>query len=104
VVWLLLVAGGVCEAAWVYFLKKSEGFTHLWPSLAFAATAAASLAALTYALRSLPMGTAYAVWTGLGAAFTAAVGMVVLGESGDALRVASIVAVVLGVVGLRLTQ
>jgi quaternary ammonium compound-resistance protein SugE len=101
-VWLLLVVGGACEAAWVYLLKKSEGFSHLWPSLGFLVAAAVSLVVLAYALKSLPVGTAYAVWTGLGAAFTAAVGIVVLGESADLLRLASIAAVVFGVAGLRL--
>jgi quaternary ammonium compound-resistance protein SugE len=101
-VWLLLIVGGGCEAAWVYFLKKSDGFTHLWPSVGFLLAAGASLVVLLYALRSLPIGTAYAVWTGLGAAFTATVGIVVLGELADVLRLASIFAVVLGVVGLRL--
>ena len=100
--WIVLVVSGLLEAGWAIALKLSHGFTRLGPSLAFAVFGAASLAGLAWALRSLPAGTAYAVWTGIGAALTAVIGMVWLGESASALKIVSVLLIVAGVVGLNL--
>ena len=100
--WSLLVAAGVLEVAWAIGLKFAEGFTRLWPSLGTAAAMIASMYLLALAARDLPIGTAYAVWTGIGAAGTAILGMVFLGEPGTGLRLACIGLIVLGVVGLKL--
>lgn len=101
--WIVLVLSGLLEAGWVIALKFSDGFTRLWPSVAFAVFGAVSFGGLAWALRSLPAGTAYAVWTGIGAALTAVIGMVWLGESTSALKIISVLLIVAGVVGLNLT-
>jgi quaternary ammonium compound-resistance protein SugE len=100
--WVALVLAGCFEVGFALSLKASEGFTRLGPSLAFAAFGAASFGLLSWSLRSLPVGMAYAVWTGIGAAGTALLGMVLFGESRDAGRLAAIALIVAGVVGLRL--
>lgn len=100
--WLLLVGAGLLETAWAIALKQSAGFSKLLPSVLFVVLGVASLALLALALRSLPVGTAYAVWTGIGAAGTAILGIVLLGEPAQALRLASIALIVAGVVGLNL--
>jgi quaternary ammonium compound-resistance protein SugE len=100
--WLLLVVAGLLETAWAIALKQSAGFSKLLPSVLFVVLGVASLALLALALRSLPVGTAYAVWTGIGAAGTAILGIVLLGEPAQALRLASIALIVAGVVGLNL--
>jgi quaternary ammonium compound-resistance protein SugE len=100
--WLLLVVAGLLETAWAIALKQSAGFSRLLPSVLFVVLGVASLALLALALRSLPVGTAYAVWTGIGAAGTAILGIVLLGEPAQALRLASITLIVAGVVGLNL--
>ncbi len=82
-------------------LKEAHGFTRLWPSVGFAVFGTISFLLLSYALRTLPVGTAYAVWTGIGAAGTAILGMVLFGEPRDAMRLASIALIIAGVVGLR---
>lgn len=99
--WPLLVVAGLLEIAWALLLKQSDGFSKLWPSVGFGVTATGSLIGLTIALRDLPVGTAYAVWTGIGAVGTAVFGMILLGESTAGWRLASISLVVLGIVGLR---
>lgn len=101
-VWFLLVVAAVLETGFAIALKQSEGFSRLVPSVVFAVCAAASFTLLNIALKDLPVGTAYAVWTGIGAAGTALVGMLVLGESAQAARIASIGLIVAGVVGLQL--
>jgi quaternary ammonium compound-resistance protein SugE len=101
--WLLLVVAGLLETAWAIALKQSAGFSKLVPSVLFVVLGIASLALLAVALRSLPVGTAYAVWTGIGAAGTAILGIVLLGESAQALRLASIGLIVAGVIGLNLS-
>jgi quaternary ammonium compound-resistance protein SugE len=101
--WLLLVVAGLLETAWAIALKESAGFSKLVPSVLFVVLGIASLALLAVALRSLPVGTAYAVWTGIGAAGTAILGIVLLGESAQALRLASIGLIVAGVIGLNLS-
>ncbi len=102
--WVYLICAGLLEIAFALGLKYSQGFTRLWPTLAFLLGGGASFYLLTRALQSLPVGTAYAVWTGIGAAGTALVGMVVLDEPRDALRISSLVLIVAGVVGLRLAE
>lgn len=100
--WIVLVLSGLLEAGWAISLKLSHGLTRLGPSVAFAVFGTVSFAGLTWALRALPAGTAYAVWTGIGAALTAVIGMVWLGESASALKIISVVLIVAGVVGLNL--
>ena len=102
--WLLLVVASMFEVVMALGLKWSEGFTRLGGSLLAIVGAVFSMALLALALRSLPVGTGYAVWTGLGAVFTALVGMLALGESRDVLRLAGIAAVVVGVVMLQLSE
>ena len=102
--WLLLVVASTFEVVMALGLKWSEGFTRLGGSLLAIVGAVFSMALLALALRSLPVGTGYAVWTGLGAVFTALVGIVALGESRDVLRLAGIAAVVFGVVLLQLSE
>ena len=100
--WLLVVLAGVFEIGMAAFLKASDGFTRLPASIAFGVCSLISFGLLATALKDLPVGTAYAVWTGIGAAGTAIVGMALLGESANPLRIGSIVLIVAGVIGLRL--
>jgi quaternary ammonium compound-resistance protein SugE len=102
--WLILLAAAVLEVTWALALKQSEGFTRLAPSVIGVVTATGSLALLMLALRELPVGTAYAVWTGLGAVGVALAGIVLLGESASAARVACLAVVFAGVAGLRLVE
>ncbi|MBC7374465.1 MAG: QacE family quaternary ammonium compound efflux SMR transporter [Frankiales bacterium] len=99
--WILVIVAGLFEIGMAVFLKQSEGFSRLSASLAFAGCSVLSFGLLAAALRDLPVGTAYAVWTGIGAAGTAILGMAVLGESAGFLRVASIALIVAGVIGLK---
>jgi len=99
--WLYLLLAGISEIAWAVGLKYTAGFTRLWPSVATIAAMAVSFYFLSNALRTIPLGTAYAVWTGIGAAGTAAVGMLYFGESRDALRVFCLFLIVAGLVGLK---
>ncbi|GAB3379015.1 SMR family transporter [Micromonospora halotolerans] len=100
--WLVLVLSGLLETAWAIALDRSAGFTRPLPSLVFAVSLVASMAGLAYALRDIPVGTGYAVWVGIGAVGTALVGMVALGESASLPRIACLLLVVAGVVGLKL--
>ena len=100
-VWILLVVAGILETAMAVALQASAGFSRLIPSALFLVFGSASFGLLSVALRSLPVGTAYAVWTGIGAVGTALVGIVYLGEPATALRLACIVLIVAGVIGLR---
>lgn len=100
--WVVLLLSGILEAGWAIALKLSDGFTRLLPSMAFLVFGALSFAGLAWALRSLPTGTAYAVWTGIGAALTAVIGMIWLGEPASTLKIVSVVLIVAGVVGLNL--
>ncbi len=102
--WLLVVLAGLLETGFAVSLKASERFSRWLPTRSFADCAVASIALLSTALRDLPVGPAYAVWTGIGAAGTALVGILVLGESASTLKLLSIVLVVAGVVGLQLTS
>lgn len=100
--WVLLLIAGLLETCFALCLKASEGFSRLWPTVGFLVFAVGSFTLLALALRDLPVGTAYAVWTGIGAAGTAVAGMVLFGESTAVLRLVSISLIVAGVVGLRL--
>ena len=99
--WLLVVLAGLFEIGMAVTLKASDGFTRLSASIAFGVCSLVSFSLLATALKSLPVGTAYAVWTGIGAAGTALLGIMVLGEAASAARVASIVLIVTGVIGLK---
>jgi len=100
--WVCLVIAGLLEVAWAVGLKYTAGFTHLWPSVFTLSTMAGSVGMLGLALRALPLGTAYAVWTGIGTVGTAVFGMMMLGEPAGALRLLSIGLIVAGIVGLKL--
>lgn len=99
--WIYLVIAGVLEIGWAIGLKYTEGFSKLWPSLATMSMMIASFVLLAAALKTIPVGTGYAVWTGIGAAGTAIIGMAFLGESREMMRVLSLVLIVFGVVGLK---
>lgn len=101
--WVILVAAGLFETAFAVFLKLSHGMTRPWPTAGFAAAALASFGLLTIALRELPVGPAYAVWTGIGAAGAATVGMVALGDTVSVLKLVSIALILAGVAGLNLS-
>ncbi|HEY8424960.1 MAG TPA: quaternary ammonium compound efflux SMR transporter SugE [Limnochordales bacterium] len=100
--WAYLVVAGLLEVAWATSMKHSEGFRHLWPSVATIVLMMLSFALLSLAMRTLPLGTAYAVWTGIGAVGSVLVGMLLMGESREPLRLASIALILLGITGLRL--
>lgn len=101
--WTALAIAGVFEIVWALALRNSEGFSKLWPSLIFGVAAWISFAFLSQALKTIPMGTAYAVWTGIGAVGIAVVGIVWFKESADWARVLCIVLIVGGIAGLKLT-
>ncbi|GAA4857985.1 MULTISPECIES: DMT family transporter [Saccharopolyspora] len=101
--WIVLMISGVLEAGWAISLKLSNGFTRLWPSLSFAVLATLSFAGLAWAMRVLPAGPAYAVWTGIGAALTAVIGMVWLNDPVTTIKIVSIMLILAGVVGLNLS-
>lgn len=100
--WVLLVLAGLTEVAMALSLKLSNGFSHLWWTVSFGVTAVLSFGLLAYALKSLDVGTAYAVWTGIGAAGTALLGMALMGDDVSVLRLASIGLIITGVIGLHL--
>ncbi|MCF6525614.1 quaternary ammonium compound efflux SMR transporter SugE [Streptomyces sp. JJ36] len=102
--WILLTLAGLLEVAWAIGLKYTEGFTRLWPSLLTVAGFAASMLLLAQAARTLPIGTAYAVWVGIGAAGAAVVGMIVLGEPATAARIAFLALLLVAVAGLKITS
>ena len=102
--WLVLLLSGVLEAVWATALSRSEGFTRLAPTVVFAVTLAASMAGLAYAMRGLPIGTAYAVWVGVGAALTAGYAMWAGQEPVSVVRVLLLVGIVGCVVGLKVTH
>lgn len=102
--WLYLFAAGVLEIAWAIGLKYTDGWARLWPSLATLATMGLSFLLLALALRSIPIGTAYAVWTGIGAVGTAILGMILFNEPRDVVRILCILLIVAGIVGLKLAS
>jgi len=102
--WIVLVLAGLFEIGWAIGLKYTEGFTRLWPSLWTIAAMIVSLGLLGLAMKSLPVGTSYAVWVGVGAVGTAILGIVLLGEPASAGRIASLALIVAGIVGLKLSS
>lgn len=101
--WALLVLAGLLEIVWALGLKHTEGFSRLWPSVWTLAAMAASFALLSLALKTLPVGTGYAVWVGIGAVGTAIVGIVWLGEPANSGRLLSLGLILVGIVGLKLS-
>lgn len=101
--WLILLVAGLFEVGWAIGLKYTEGFTRFWPSVGTLVAMVASVGLLGLALRTLPVGTAYAVWTGIGAVGTVVCGIVLLGEPATVARLACVGLIVAGIVGLKLT-
>lgn len=102
--WLVLVLSGVLEAVWATAMGKSEGFSKLSPSIVFAVALIASMGGLAYAMRDLPVGTAYAVWVGIGAVLTVVYAMVTGDEPTSVLKVVFLTLIIGGVVGLKLVH
>ena len=102
--WVLLLVAGLFEIGWAIGLKYTDGFTRLWPTVWTAASMAISLVLLGLALKTIPVGTGYAVWTGVGAAGTAILGIILFAEPATALRLGSIGLIVAGIVGLKLVS
>lgn len=100
--WLALVLAGLFEVAWALGLKYSDGFTRFWPTVATVVAIVLSFACMGISLKSLPFGTVYALWAGIGAAGTMIVGMAAFGEPADLFRVTCLVLIVAGVIGLKL--
>ncbi len=102
--WMVLVLAGLFEIGWAIGLKYTDGFTKLWPTVGTVASMIISLGLLGMAMKSLPVGTAYAVWVGVGAVGTAILGIVLLGEPANAGRMVSLALIVAGIVGLKLAS
>jgi len=102
--WMFLLIAGFFEIVWAISLKYTDGFTRLWPSIATVVAMGISMVCISFALRTIPMGTAYAMWTGIGAAGTVIVRMVLFNEPRDAVRLLSIAAILAGIVGLKLSS
>ena len=102
--WILLFSAGLAEIIFALSLKLNEGFTKLWPSVVTCVAGLCSFYLLMLALKSLPLGTAYAVWTGMGAVGIAILGIFLFKESADVLRLMSISLVIMGIIGLKLTE
>ena len=100
--WLYLFLAGVCEVGWAVGLKYSNGFSRPFPTIVTVIAMALSLGLLGLALKSLPLGTAYAVWTGIGAIGTVVLGLILFGESADAMRLVCIGLILTGIVGLKI--
>jgi quaternary ammonium compound-resistance protein SugE len=100
--WMLLFVAGLLEVGWAVGLKYTEGFTRFWPSVATSVAMLVSVLLLGIALRSLPVGTAYAVWVGIGAVGTAIAGMLLFGESASTIKMVSLLLLVAGIAGLKL--
>ena len=102
--WMILVLAGLFEIGWAIGLKYTDGFTKLWPTVGTVASMVISLGLLGVAMKTLPVGTAYAVWVGVGAVGTAILGIVLLGEPANAGRIVSLALIVAGIVGLKLAS
>lgn len=102
--WISLVIAGFLEIIWAFFMKKSAGFTLLVPSMITIFTMIASFVLLSHAMRSLPLGTAYTVWTGIGAVGAFAVGVIVLGEAATPMRIIAALLIVAGIVLMKLSS
>ena len=101
--WLILVVAGLFEIGWAVGLKYTEGFTRFWPSVGTVTAMVVSVGLLGLAMRTLPVGTAYAVWTGIGALGTVVLGMLLFGEPATVLRLVCVGLILAGIVGLKLT-
>ncbi|SFA97747.1 quaternary ammonium compound-resistance protein SugE [Collimonas sp. OK607] len=101
--WIILFLAGLAEIVWAVGLKYSEGFTRTWPSVITCVGMAISIWLLALAMRTLPLGTAYAVWTGIGAVGSFIAGILLLGETVSVARIASVSLIVLGLIGLKLS-
>ncbi|EOX4022877.1 quaternary ammonium compound efflux SMR transporter SugE [Enterobacter roggenkampii] len=101
--WIILFIAGLLEVVWAIGLKYTQGFTRLTPSVITVTAMIVSIVLLSWAMRSLPVGTAYAVWTGIGAVGAAITGILLLGESASLARIASLALIVAGIVGLKLS-
>ena len=102
--WFILLIAGIFEIGWAIGLKYTDGFTKLWPSVFTCGAMAISIVLLSISLRTLPIGTAYAVWTGIGAVGTAVLGMAVFGDSAAPVRLLCLAMIVAGIVGLKLVS
>ena len=102
--WIWLTLAGLLEIVWAIGLKYTDGFSRLWPSLVTGAAMLASIYFLALAVRTIPIGTGYAVWTGIGAVGVAILGMILFNESRDLLRIGSILLIIAGIVGLKLVS
>jgi|TARA_Y100000815_G_scaffold274500_1_gene308799 quaternary ammonium compound-resistance protein SugE len=103
VAWIILFIAGLLEVVWAYFMKQSAGFTRLWPSVITLAAMGASFTLLSWSMRVLPLGTAYTVWTGIGAVGAFVLGIVFLGESMTPMRIAAAMLILSGLVLMRLS-
>lgn len=101
--WIMLIAAGLLEVVWAFSMKQSEGFTRLWPSVVTLVTMVLSFVLLAASMRSLPLGTAYTIWTGIGAVGAFIVGIMVLGETLNAARVVAALLIVSGLVLMKVT-
>ncbi|AHJ75557.1 MULTISPECIES: quaternary ammonium compound efflux SMR transporter SugE [Kosakonia] len=101
--WLILLIAGLLEVVWAIGLKYTHGFTRLMPSLITVTAMVASVVLLSWAMKTLPVGTAYAIWTGIGAVGAAVAGIVLLGESASLARILSLCLIVAGIIGLKLS-
>lgn len=99
--WMMLFAAGIFEILWTVGMKYSQGFTRLWPSLFTLITLAISMGLLGFSLKTLPMGTAYAIWTGIGAIGTVILGIILFDESRDFLKIFFISLIIIGIAGLK---
>ncbi|MFZ1221632.1 MAG: quaternary ammonium compound efflux SMR transporter SugE [Dokdonella sp.] len=102
--WFILIVAGLFEIGWAIGLKYTEGFTRLWPSVGTVLAMAISLGLLGIAMKSLPLGTAYAVWVGVGAVGTALLGIVLFGEAANLGRLLSLTLILAGIIGLKLSS
>lgn len=100
--WLILVVAGLLETVWAIGLKYTDGFTRLWPTVGTLAAMAVSMTLLGIAIKTLPVGTAYAVWVGIGAVGTVILGVALLGEPVNAARIVSVTLIIAGIIGLKL--
>ncbi|SQI43672.1 Quaternary ammonium compound-resistance protein sugE [Leminorella richardii] len=102
--WIILFIAGLLEVVWAIGLKYSHGFTRLTPSIITLVAMAASFLLLANAMKTLPMGTAYAVWTGIGAVGAAVTGIILMGESASAMRIISLCLIIFGIIGLKFSS
>ena len=102
--WFILVVAGLLEVGWAIGLKYTEGFTRFWPSIGTIAAMTFSVVLLALAMKSLPVGTAYAVWVGVGAVGTVILGVVLFGEPANAARMISVALIIAGIIGLKLAS